>query len=167
MPDKKLTDSEIVKALECCQKVLPNCRECPIEESQRIMCCDLIKGYAINLINRLQADRDNYKQIAENQQKIILDKAFENKRLRTSNDALRMANELCKGWEERAKAEAYKVFLPLLENFRNEVVYQFIDMCDGNDYNKLNLMSMVDTIDCIYKKHINNILKELVGEDNG
>ena len=163
--DKRLTDSEIVKALNQCTCSETNCHGCPYWDASN--CSDRLCMDALDLINRLQTDVDNYKQIAENQQKIILDKAFENKRLRTSNDALRMANELCKGWEERAKAEAYKVFLPLLENFRNEVVYQFIDMCDGNDYNKLNLMSMVDTIDCIYKKHINNILKELAGEDNG
>ena len=65
---------------------------------------------------------------------------------------------------DNIKAEAYKEFLPLLEEFRNEVVDKFIIMCDGNDYNKLNLMSMVDTIDCIYDKHIDNLLKELVGE---
>ena len=51
-----------------------------------------------------------------------------------------------------------------LEKFRNEVVDKFIIMCDGNDYNKLNLMSIVDTIDCIYDKHIDNLLKELVGD---
>lgn len=148
MMDKKTTDAEIIKALECCQKVLPNCRECPIEESQRIMCCDLIKGYAINLINRLQADIENYKQIAENQQKIILDKAFENKRLRTSNDALRMANELCKGWEERAKAEAYKEFAELVKANKSKL-FNYIYSSKGFD------------------NQIDNLLKEKVGEDNG
>ena len=123
MPDKKLTDNEIVKALEYRLKVDGGTR---------------IDKDALDLIHRLQA---------------------ENERLK-------------KGWKAdviltaNAKAEAYKEFLPLLEKFRNEVVDKFIIMCDGNDYNKLNLMSMVDTIDCIYDKHTDNLLKELVGEDN-
>ena len=58
MPDKKLTDNDIKKALECCQKVLPNCRECPVEEEKRIMCCDLIKGMAVDYINRLEAENE-------------------------------------------------------------------------------------------------------------
>ena len=69
--------------------------------------------------------------------------------------------------QAKIKAEAYKEFLPLLEKFRDEVVDKFIIMCDGNDYNKLNLMSMVDTIDCIYDKHIDNLLNEFVGDEDG
>ena len=152
MPDKKLTDAEIVKALECCKKVLPNCRECPIEESQRIMCCDLIKGYAIDLINRLQADCENYKQIAENQQKIILDKAFENKKLKAENGQLTKDKENLTyslvnavGQKMTAKAEAYKEFAERLKTKASDF-----------EYGK-----------AVWLVYIDNLVKELVGEDNG
>lgn len=88
MPNKKLTDAEIIKALEYCIG-WENCKEkqCPmINECKKDV--DASYRYALDLINRLQADRDNYKQIAENQQKIILDKAFENKKLKAEIERL-------------------------------------------------------------------------------
>ncbi|MEE0970225.1 MAG: hypothetical protein U0M06_12720 [Clostridia bacterium] len=152
MPDKKPIDAEIKKALECCLEAsgvncgkCPYCDNCVTDENTSLMMIDVL-----DLLNRLQADRENYKQIAENQQKIILDKAFENKRLRTSNDALRMANELCKGWEERAKAEAYKEFAERLKQLK----YQSSDWSHGEH------PFVVEESD------IDDTLYELVGEDN-
>lgn len=92
MPNKKLTDAEIIKALECCISDKDDvCLECPLQND-----CfanadgnSEVKELALDLINRLQADRDNYKQIAENQQKIILDKAFENKKLKAEIERLK------------------------------------------------------------------------------
>ncbi len=101
MPNK-LTDSEIVKALECCQKVLPNCNECPVEEKERIMCCDLIKGKAIDLINRLQAENERLKPFE--------DKIAEfNSHIRVE-DMLVFASSLEEWLEfcDNLKAEAYK-----------------------------------------------------------
>ena len=148
MTDKKPIDAEIKKALECCLEAsgvncgkCPYCDNCVTDENTSLMMIDVL-----DLLNRLQAEVENYKQIAENQQKIILDKAFEKKRLRTSNDALRMANELCKGWEERAKAEAYKEFA---EGLKEKATQKF----DWNEY--------------VEVEEIDNLLKELVGEDNG
>ena len=145
MTDKKPIDAEIKKALECCLEAsgvncgkCPYCDNCVTDENTSLMMIDVL-----DLLNRLQAEVENYKQIAENQQKIILDKAFEKKRLRTSNDALRMANELCKGWEERAKAEAYKEFA---EGLKEKATQKF----DWNEY--------------VEVEEIDNLLKELVGE---
>lgn len=179
MPDKKPTDAEIIKALECCISDKDDvCLECPLQND-----CfanadgnSEVKELALDPINRLQADRDNYKQIAENQQKIILDKAFENKRLRTSNDALRMANELCKGWEERAKAKAYK---ECIEKVKEEIAkalesnYKARAEKENKEINLYldNLFWNYCTgkIDCLrgIDDFCNNLLKELVGEDNG
>lgn len=52
MTDKKLTDGEIVKALECCKSDTAFCTECPyykIGECIEKMCAD-----SIDLINRLK-----------------------------------------------------------------------------------------------------------------
>ena len=54
MPDKKLTDNEIVKALECCKSDTVLCNECPydkIGECIEKMCAD-----SIDLINRQKAE---------------------------------------------------------------------------------------------------------------
>ena len=61
MPDKKLTDSEIVKALECCVKA-PFCGEktdCPYKGID-----DCVKKHtldALDLINGLQAENERLK----------------------------------------------------------------------------------------------------------
>ena len=109
----------------------------------KLRCWELEKS-ALDLINRQKA---------------------ENERLRKQTgqfaDIGKMYSEI--------KAEAYKECnqktLMCLDKFREEIVDKFIIMCDGNDYNKLNLMSMVDTIDSIYDKHMDNLLKEMVGDN--
>ena len=63
MPDKKLTDAEIVKVLECCSKpVGENCKECPLHLTD---CLKVnIDELTLDLINRLQAENDSlYKTI--------------------------------------------------------------------------------------------------------
>ena len=40
-----------------------------------------------------------------------------------------------------------------LTRFRNEVMDKFIDLCRGNDYNKLTLLRIGETIDSIFEKH--------------
>jgi hypothetical protein len=63
MPDKKLTDNEIIKALECCKSVIGgNCDACPY------VCCnmyeesDAIKD-AISLINRQKAEIERLQKV--------------------------------------------------------------------------------------------------------
>lgn len=54
MPDKKLTDSEILKALECCFNNL--CPNCPLGQhttgTYNEHCGDYLMKNALNLINR-------------------------------------------------------------------------------------------------------------------
>jgi hypothetical protein len=57
MPDKKLTDSEIIKALKCCIKCNSDCEKCEIydfcEEHNKEM-----NMATLDLINRLQAENE-------------------------------------------------------------------------------------------------------------
>ena len=41
-----------------------------------------------------------------------------------------------------------------LSDFKDDLVSEFIELCRGNDYNKLSLLKIGDTIDDIYDKHI-------------
>ena len=55
MPDKKLTDSEIVKALECC-KSNQGCGGCFFKKEE--YCINVLKNLALDLINRQNAKID-------------------------------------------------------------------------------------------------------------
>ena len=59
MPDKKLTDSEIVKALEDCPKNVRNrnCKSCLYTTAEKF-CLDRLMEDTLNLINRLQAKNE-------------------------------------------------------------------------------------------------------------
>lgn len=68
MTDKKLTDKEIVKALECCSEE-DKCKECPYYNKGNFKCLNykFFKDL-LDLINRLQAENERlknaYKQVA-------------------------------------------------------------------------------------------------------
>ena len=113
----KLPDGEIVKALENCQKPHDNdtCKNCKYKMPfgcRDALCNDILglinrtKGNENHyrrkiqnqkeelkrlneVVNRLQADCENYKQVAENQQKITLDRGFEIKELKAENERLK------------------------------------------------------------------------------
>lgn len=59
IPDKKLTDEEIVKALECCTTNGASCKDCPaFVKVDRSNCKKYFCG-ALDLINRLQEEKQN------------------------------------------------------------------------------------------------------------
>lgn len=58
MNEKKLTDEEIVKALECCEDdENVNCGDCPLVRES----CAVIRKYALDLIHRLQDENATLK----------------------------------------------------------------------------------------------------------
>ena len=94
MPDKKLTDNEIKKALECCvNNTNEDCNKCVCSGSN-VSCVDVLLTNALDLINRLQA---------ENERLTI--------RLRKAEHQL---DDLCI-MHNVIKAEAYKEFAERLE----------------------------------------------------
>ena len=52
----KLTDAEVVKALECCIGNT-NCGECPLFRTPK--CMNKVFGYTLDLINRQKAEIEN------------------------------------------------------------------------------------------------------------
>lgn len=57
MTDKKLTDNEIIKALECCSKKI--CKQCP-NFSEDIECSEKLINLTLDLITRQQAKIDEF-----------------------------------------------------------------------------------------------------------
>ena len=126
MPDK-LTDKEIVKALECCNK--NDCRTCPYGKYNVTgwCCMPKVRKDAIDLINRLQAENEE------------LHKKYDDTVLLDGN-IVQQVHELL----ITAKAEAYKEFADRLKE------KAFIIL-----HHKMILSSDID-----------NLLKELVGDNN-
>lgn len=50
--------------------------------------------------------------------------------------------------------EARDIAFEALDAFRDELAGRFIDLCNGNDFSKLTLGKIYDTINEIYDKHI-------------
>ena len=48
-----------------------------------------------------------------------------------------------------------------LADFRDDLMGEFIELCYGNDYNKLILLKIGDVVDKIFEKHIDIANKEL------
>lgn len=47
-----------------------------------------------------------------------------------------------------------------VDKFRSDLMDKFIDLCRGNDYNKLTLLKIGDTVDQIYDKQIAELKKK-------
>ena len=71
MPDKKLTDSEIIKALECCANNPNDCvcyeSKCPLFGQK---CIDILSKNALDLINRLQAENERLKNCVKSEDEV-------------------------------------------------------------------------------------------------
>ena len=44
--------------------------------------------------------------------------------------------------------------------FRDELMDEFLSLCNYNDYNKINLLTIGETVDRIYEKCIDDMVKE-------
>lgn len=144
----KLPDEKCKELLEYKAKV--NCEMCDLKGKGCCITCtyNLIKQF-LEIFNRLQADCENYKQVAENQQKITLDRGFEIKELKAEIERLK------KGWKadilltQNTKVEAYKEFAEKLKT----IMYENYQKNDEQPY-------PMATINIIC-----NLLKELVGDE--
>jgi hypothetical protein len=113
------------------------------------------------------------KQIEEMAKKVISDICPFYKEYGTCkqcNTKLDIGDEPCY-WEYMAKAivrygyrKASEVALEAIDKFQSDIMRIFIDMCCGNDYNKINLLQIGDTIDSIYDSHIAELKKKYTEE---
>ena len=142
MPNK-LTDSEIVKALEQCE-IQQTCSYCPYFE--KLGCKKRLYKDTLNLINRLQEENKRSKaDVGTLESKMITLNALIEMKNDTIANQFKVTDELERQLKT-AKAEAYKEFAERLKKEAFKINY-----C-GSSYN------VVDTDD------INNLLKEMVGE---
>ena len=72
MSDKKLTDAEIVKALEACC-IEHSCSKCPYSKNNAAGCINNVMKNALDLISDLQAENEGLGDEIEYLQEIIDD----------------------------------------------------------------------------------------------
>lgn len=54
--------------------------------------------------------------------------------------------------------------LEAVDEFKNDLMDVFIGLCGGNDYNRLNLLKIGDTVARVYNKHITELKKKYTEE---
>ena len=169
MPDKKLTDNEIIKALECCF-IEQQCNYCPLYKEHSADCLDTVLKNAHALITRQKTENENLK--------------VENQSLRSAANSLKMHYE-----EAQAEIERLKIELDFAKAFRKETDAEFSLMHRkyGNMlkttkteaykevFEKLNKKAEVGKIidknfpfiiRVVTLHDINELKKEMMGDDN-
>ena len=159
MPDKKLTDNEVVKAKELIKMLreaynayYDTSKGMPYNIDETLRESAFCLENCLNEINRLQAENENYSKNNRQMTSDILKLYKELEQAEAENERLKEEIELLhsdytyKLVKKKAKAEAYKEFAERLK----ETAYHN----DAGDY-------------IIFDVDIDNLLKELVGEDNG
>ncbi len=144
MTDKNFTDEEIIKALECCTKVVSGvrkCEKCPLYT--KFQCLYAIKVYALDLINRQKAEIERLKECP----KCVYE--YDGEMMEYCVQGPRSNFKTV----EQIKAEVYK---ELEKRLKEEICFE--DDCDYN------------CRECCYECKdygiaIDNLLKEMVGEE--
>ena len=131
-----MTDAEIIKALECCQQNTV-CVECPMWKKGQ-NCIEKMCGYALDLINRLQADQEALIAGQGTLQKALAEKIAEVERLKAEAD-------MADGYAEAVEERAIKEFAERLKTEQS-----FYDGQETRIY--------------LTEKDLDNLVKEMVGD---
>lgn len=132
MTDKKLTDAEIKRALECCTqgRDIKVCWDCPLYvdlETAR-ECCEKLNTNALDLIARQQAEIERLKALAENGASAIdtnnrlVQKFAEIKSEAVKEFAERLKEEYAQGINWFGVKEHYFVNVEDIDNLLKEMV---------------------------------------------
>lgn len=173
MNDKKLTESEIIKLLECCKK--SQCSNC--EYSKK---CDGYTqvNYALDLITRQKTENENLKvenqslRSAANSLKMHYEEAQAKiERLKQRNAVCETANR-CIVWQrDRRDREIEELHSQIAglniykSKIKSEAVKEFVERIKEFMHNKFKALDEYE-FEYITERDINNLLKETVGDDN-
>ena len=121
MPDKKLTDNEIIKVLECCSKpVSENCKECPLCS---VDCMSIsIEKLSLDLINRLQEENKKWQGGYMTQKQEIANLEIELKTMRGAANSYKEETEGLKTKIKSVYKELERISLMTVETNRKELV---------------------------------------------
>ena len=148
MKDNNLTDLEIKKAIECHRNL--DCDNCPLKNVG--YCTRQLMENAVEMFDRLQAEVENY---SKNNQQMTSDIL----KLYKGLEQAKAENEDYKALYEDLKAEHIET-IKAIKHYKAEAYKEFAELLDKQfDIGVFN--------SCYIRCEIDNLLKELVGEDNG
>ena len=172
-----MTDNEIIKALECCIKSshFGECFEnkCPLVSEQGCKVGkETLYPYALDLINRLQAENERLKQNLEEAHIDIREHLAENERLQSH---IQEGIDLAKQIPEMlalVKAEAYKECIEKVKEEIKQALENNYNVKSQREQKTKNfgedviLHYVIGKIECLrgLDDFLDNILKELVGD---
>ena len=182
MTDKKLTDNEIIKALECCvPSYTKKCDKCVYEKYKptvlgKPLCSEYMRKAALDLINR---QKERYKKLCINRteqgekttktilylQETLAEKNAEIERLRENNNLLIVAGQ---EWQKRYETANSKLNSVLVEKYpyiddviadaKAEAIKEFAERLKTK-------ASDFEFGKAVWVVYIDNLVKEMVGED--
>lgn len=133
-----MTDNDIIKALECCILYKQICSEnCPLRDVKS--CKENLRKHCLDLINRQKAEIEKWKEESSDKERAYTDEYCLRKEWQTK------CQELLKD-KQTAKSEA-------IEEFAERLKHSFFD----NGY---------ESPDVDFDYFVDNLLKEMVGENN-
>lgn len=150
-----MESNDIIKALECCFKE-QQCNYCPLYKEHSVDCLDTVLKNAHDLIIQQQAENENLK----------VEKQF----LRSAANSLKMHYE-----EAKAEIESLKIFRGYAEkrasdyrtmrdkylNAKSEAYKEFAERLKHSFFD-----NGYESPDVDFDYFVDEILKEMVGEDN-
>jgi hypothetical protein len=186
----KYTDEQIKKALECCRyKSNSNCDCCPYREVA--YCWDVLRRDAVDLINRQEAEKAELKETLnatiagqETLQKYLAEKEAKIEKLKEESETLEKlymsflptpqtaAEQLKKHQAERAKNEHLRELYAEIERLKekNRLACQCTPKAIRRAKSEAikefaeRLKELMKYEAVIYDRHIDNLVKEMVGE---
>ena len=95
MPNKKLTDAEVKKAVECCSEPYCNDNQCPLHKNtiNTKDCITQLSTNALDLINRLEGENKKNENIIRIADKTIATLQAENESLKAEVERLKKVEE--------------------------------------------------------------------------
>lgn len=168
MKKYKVTDSEVIKALEYCIADRIECDKCALqEECESNPFYSTIAKYALDLIKRQKTEIERLKSMNQAKLDCIHDLQNENKILSRNADTAFQdgLNERRDLFAPEIKAEAYKEFAEKAkENFQN------LEYSADTDRKTVKVEEMKEQINWVLHsvaaETLDNILEELVGKKN-
>lgn len=113
MEERKLTDEQVLKALEICGNE-EGCRDCPYKIN-KIECCFSLERASLAIIKRLQDDylklKEKYVKVLDLNEKVITEQKSQIEWLENERTYLQMVADAFKGDYKNAKADGVRELL--------------------------------------------------------